>query len=422
MYIDDSTLTRNGKTYRRVLLRNSYRINGEVRHDTLANLSQCSDEEIQAIKLALKHKAQLAELGSLRDAVKSEQGLAVGAGWVLNQLALRLGIPKALGKGQEAKLALWLVFAAVIAQGSRLSAVRLAKQHAVCDILDLKAFNEDHLYGALDWLAERQSVVEEALFTHHYREPGKVPTLYLYDVTSSYFEGEHNELADYGYNRDGKRGKKQIVIGLMTDEHGWPLCVEVFKGNTQDSQTVVAQIDKLVKQFGVKRVAFVGDRGMIKSAQIEHLTKEDFYYITAITKPQVESLIKQGVFQLTLFEDPLVEVEMDALRYILKRNPVRAAEIAATRNSKLKRLKKTVAQQNAYLAEHPHAKPTTALKNAYKKATTLQIQPWVEIKVNQNTLSLEVNQDKLKETARLDGCYVIKSDLPPQIASTQTPP
>jgi Transposase len=246
-----------------------------------------------------------------------------------------------LGKGQEAKLALWLVFAAVIAQGSRLSAVRLAKQHAVCDILDLKAFNEDHLYGALDWLAERQSAVEEALFTHHYSEPGKAPTLYLYDVTSSYFEGEHNELADYGYNRDGKRGKKQIVIGLMTDEYGWPLCVEVFKGNTQDSQTVVAQIDKLVKRFGVKRVAFVGDRGMIKSAQIEHLTKEDFYYITAITKPQVESLIKQGVFQLTMFEDALVEVEMDELRYILKRNPVRAAEIAATRNSKLKRLKKT---------------------------------------------------------------------------------
>jgi hypothetical protein len=111
---------------------------------------------------------------------------------------------------------------------------------------------------------------------------------------------------------------------------------------------------------------------------------------------------------------------MDELRYILKRNPVRAAEIAATRNSKLKRLEKTVAQQNAYLAEHPHAKPTTALKNAYQKATTLQIQSWVEIKVNQNTLSLEINQDKLKETASLDGCYVIKSDLPPQIASTQT--
>jgi len=185
MFIDDATFTRNGKTYRRVLLRNSYRVNGQVCHDTLANLSHCSEDEIRAIKLALKHKGQLTPVGDLREEVGTRQGLAVGAVWVLHPLAKRLGLVQALGQSRTAKLALWLVLANVIAQGSRLSAVRLAPQHAVCDLLGLEAFNEDDLYQAMGWLDEPQSALEEALFTHRYATAGQAPTLYLYDVTSS---------------------------------------------------------------------------------------------------------------------------------------------------------------------------------------------------------------------------------------------
>ena len=180
MFIDDATFTRNGKTYRRVLLRNSYRFNGQVRHDTLANLSYCSDDEIRAIKLALKHKGQLTHVGDLREEVGTRQGLAVGAVWVLHQLAKRLGLVKALGQSRTAKLALWLVLASIMAQGSRLSAVRLAQQHAVCDLLALEAFNEDDLYQAMDGLDEQQPAMEEALFTHRYATAGQAPTLYLY--------------------------------------------------------------------------------------------------------------------------------------------------------------------------------------------------------------------------------------------------
>jgi len=164
MFIDDATFTRNGKTYRRVLLRNSYRFNGQVRHDTLANLSHCSEEEIRAIKLALNHKGQLTHVRDLRE-VGTRQGLAVGAVWVLHQLAKRLGRVKGLGQSRTAKLALWLVLASVIAQGSRLSAVRLAQQHAVCDRLGLEAFNEEDLYQAMDWLDEQQPALEEVLPT-----------------------------------------------------------------------------------------------------------------------------------------------------------------------------------------------------------------------------------------------------------------
>ena len=146
-------------------------------------------------------------------------------------------------------LALWLVAARLIDQGSRLSAVRLATTHAACDVLGIeKGFNEDTLYGVLDWCCENQEAIEQKLFNFRVRSTG-VPRVYLYDVTSGYLEGQQNELAEYGYNRDGKKGKKQIVVGLLTDMEGYPLSVEVFKGNEQDTQTVSSQIRKLKERF-----------------------------------------------------------------------------------------------------------------------------------------------------------------------------
>jgi len=420
MFIDDAIFTRQGKSYRRVLLRNSYRVNGQVRHDTLANLSHCSDDEIRALKLALKHKGQLTQLGVLSEAVRTRQGLAVGAVWVFHQLAQRLGLVKALGQSRPAKLALWLVLASVIAQGSRLSAVRLAQQHAACDILQLETFNEDDLYQALDWLDAHQPAIEEVLFTHRYTRAGQAPTLYLYDVTSSYLEGDQNELGEYGYNRDGKKGKKQIVIGLLTDEEGWPITVEVFAGNTQDPKTFKPQIDKLAQRFGVKQVTLVGDRGMIKSAQISDLRDQDFHYLTAITKPQIEALLKADILQDSMFDEDLVEVTAEEVRYIVRRNPQRAEELAAVRQSKQARLEKYLVQKNTYLAEHPHAKVETAFKHARAKAAHLKIQAWATLTVEGRRLALAVDEDAQRAAARLDGCYVIKTDLPPDLASSET--
>jgi transposase len=420
MFIDDATFTRQGKSYRRVLLRNSYRANGQVRHDTLANLSHCSNEEIQALKLALKHKGQLTQLGVLSEEVRTQQGLAVGAVWALHQLAKRLGLVKALGQSRTAKLALWLVLASVIAQGSRLSAVRLAQQHAVCDILQLETFNEDDLYQALDWLEAHQPAIEEVLFTHRYTTAGQAPTLYLYDVTSSYLEGKQNELSEYGYNRDGKKGKKQIVIGLLTDEEGWPITVEVFAGNTQDPKTFKPQIDKLSQRFGVKQVTLVGDRGMIKTAQIRDLRDESFHYLTAITKPQIEALLKADILQWSMFDEELVEVMAEEVRYIVRRNPQRAEELAAVRQSKRARLEKYLVQKNTYLAEHTRAKVETALKHAQAKANQLKIQTWAKLNVEERRLVLAVDEDAQRAAARLDGCYVVKTDLPPDLASSET--
>ena len=216
MYVDEATS--QGK-YKRYLLRESYRENGKVKHRTIANISSCSPEEIEAIRLALRHKNNLASLVSIDESISLHQGLSVGAVWLLHDVARQLGITEALGHSRDGKLALWQVIARVIDQGSRLSAVRLAGYHAACDILALEAFDEDDLYANLDWLCENQARIENRLFKA--AAALKKPGLYLYDVTSSYLEGVCNELCAFGYNRDGKKGKRQIVIGLLCNGCSW---------------------------------------------------------------------------------------------------------------------------------------------------------------------------------------------------------
>ena len=419
MHVDSSTTTVNGKTYRRHLLRESYREAGKVKHRTIANISQCSPEEIEAIRLALRHKGNLEAMIAERPALRERQGLSVGAVWTLYDVARRLGIVDALGDTRAGRLALWQVVARAIGQGSRLSAVRLATSHAACDALGLDGFNENDLYENLDWLCNRQEAIEKRLSESRAGKGG----LFLYDVTSSYLEGTENELAFFGYNRDGKRGKKQIVIGLLCDEEGEPLSVEVFAGNTQDTRTVAAQIRKVAARFGGGEVTFVGDRGMIKSAQIEELGREGFHYITAITKAQIGTLLRNGTFQMDLFDRELAEVTADTgERYVLRRNPVRAGEMEAARADKLARLKRDAERRNAYLAAHPRARVATALKALRRHAERLRIAGWVEVAGDEEkrTVELRTDGDARAEDAKLDGCYVLKTDLRPTVASKET--
>jgi transposase len=417
MHIDDQSYQRNGKTYRRALLRNSYRKNGKVYHDTIANLSKCNQEEIDVMKFALKNKKALTALNIPGEKIQTRQGMIVGAVWVLYQLAKRLGIEKALGSRKEAKLALWMVIAAVIGSVSRLSATRLAQSHAACDILSLDGFCEDDLYCILDWLDENQNKIEDRLFKNRYKN--KAPKLFLYDVTSSYFEGDKNELSEYGYNRDGKKGKKQIVIGLLTDDEGYPVSCEVFRGNTKDPQTFKNQIDKVAQRFGIQKVTFVGDRGMIKSAQISALSAED-YYITALTKPQIEKLLKEEVFQMQLFDKTICEVIDKDVRYVLRRNPIRVKEIRQNRQSKLSAVKKLCVKKTQYLAEHPRAKVNVAKREIKQLTDKLKIDRWLNIRVKRRSFSVEINDIELRKIEKLDGCYTIKTNLSAADASKKT--
>jgi transposase len=416
MYVD---VSKSQGKYTRYLLRESYRDKGKVKHRTIANISQCSEEEIEAIRLALKHKKDLTALASLDNDISLRQGLSVGAVWLVYDMARQLGITDALGSSRQGKLALWQVIARVINQGSRLSSVRLAGSHAGCDILGLTSFDEDDLYKNLDWLSEKQSVIENRLFkTMH---PGEQPGLFLYDVTSSYLEGTQNELAAFGYNRDGKKGKRQIVIGLLCNEDGKPLSIEVFKGNTQDPKTLASQIDKVAKRFGGSEVTFVGDRGMIKTHQVEDLLEHGFHYITAITKPQIESLLTKGVIQMNLFDQELAEaVSDDGVRYVLRRNPVRAQEMRKSRQSRLASLTKEVEKQNEYLAEHPGAHVEVALRRIDERCKKLRLSKWATFSASGRNIILIIDKEAHQQEAKLDGCYVLKTDLTKDIINKET--
>jgi transposase len=414
MYVDTSTVKQGDKSYTRHLLRESYREGKKVKHRTIANLSHCSEEEIAAIRLALRHKKNLAELTTTcrEQAFSQRQGLSVGAIWTVYDIARQIGVAAAFGTTRDGKLALWQVIARVIDQGSRLSAVRLAGAHTACDVLGLGKFNEDDLYDNLDWLCENQALLEDRLFRTMYRT--EKPGLFLYDVTSSYFEGMHNELSAFGYNRDGKKGKMQIVIGLLCNEAGVPLSVEVFTGNTQDPKTFGPQIRKAADRFGSKEVTFVGDRGMIKSPQIEQLNAGPygFHYITAITKPQIETLLKKKIIQLDFFDQELAEVKTtEGLRYVLRRNPVRAQEIQKSRENKLKLLKKDLVKQNQYLKEHPRAAVEVAARKIKARRERLKMSSWVLISGSEREIILAIDNAGLIEEAKLDGCYVLKTDL-----------
>ncbi|MGH9625525.1 MAG: IS1634 family transposase [Bryobacteraceae bacterium] len=407
----------NGKVYESIYLRESYRDGPHVRKRNLANLTHCDRREVEALHLALKHKGNLAALGSL-DQIELSQGPSVGALWTVYETARRLGLPRALGPGFAGQLALWQVLARVREQGSRLSAVRLAQVHAAGDVLGLeRGFDENDLYTNLTWLSEHQPGIEDRLFAT--RRAQRKPQLFLYDVTSSYLEGEKNAYGAYGYNRDGKRGKQQIVIGLLCDEQGEPVSTEVVRGNTQDPKTFAAQVKKASERFGCEGVTFVGDRGMIKSGQVEDLARVGFHYITAITKPQIETLLGAGVLQMELFGTAVCEVEQDGVRYVLRRNPLRAEQLAASRADKQARVEKLQQERNGYLAEHPRAKVTTAEKAVRAKIAQLKIDAWLGVEAEGRSLKLTLNPAARQEVSRLDGCYVLKTDLPPRAASKQ---
>ena len=434
MFVDRCKYTtKYGKTHVRYLLRESFRKNGKVKHRTILNLTPYGEQTALAIQYALKHRRELAQTAKRLPGATVRQGLSVGAVWVLFRLAGELGIVDALGKTRQGKLALWQVFARAIGQGSRLSAVRLASEHAACDVLDLDSFHEDDLYGNLDWLTKNQSKIEQRLFKKLaskrqsvHKKKGQSDcrpseAIFLYDVTSSYFEGEHNELAAFGYNRDGKRGKRQVVAGLLCDDEGVPLSIELFRGNTQDPKTMGPQVRKAAERFGAKHVVFVGDRGMIKGPQMKELGEAGFNYITAITKPQIEKLLAQGQLQMELFDETLNEViTHDGRRYILRRNPLRAEEMATTREDKKASVQRLVEKQITYLAEHPRASVKVASRKVAEKITQLKLSGWLSVSADRRRLVLEEDAEALAEASKFDGCYVLTTDLTAGQASKET--
>jgi len=389
-----------------VLLRESVRQGDKVLKRTLANLSHWPAARVDALRRLLR--GEFDHLAS----TDPTNGPVFGLLSALKQLADQLGLTAALGKSRLPKLALFLVLARIAHHGSRLSALRWARDHAVAEVLGLAAFDEDDLYAALDHLCAHQQHIEQVLYREYLRRRGSPPTLFLYDVTSSYLEGEHNQLGDYGYNRDGKRGKLQIVIGLLADPEGEPLAVRVFTGNTSDPLTVAEQIRIVKEQFGVAELVFVGDRGMVKSKGKQALHEAGLCYISALTDPQIRRLLKEGTLQLGLFHEEVCEVEADGVRYLLRKNQAQAAKEQYRLEDKLAKLARKVELRNQQVQASPRCQPEAGPRQLQIWVGRHKLTGLVQLRLEDRTVVADLNPAGIERAMQLAGCYVVVTDVP----------
>jgi transposase len=396
-----------------ILIRESYRHKGKVKSRTLANITDWDPARIEALRRALR--GDFDHLG----AADPIAGPVFGLLYALKQVAEELGITAALGKSRLGKLALFLALVRLPHQGSRLSAVRWAEDHAVAEVLGLGRFDEDDLYAALDDLCARQDKIEQNLYQRYLRRRGAPPALFLYDVTSSYLEGEHNALGEFGYNRDGKRGKLQIVIGLLADSEGEPLAVRVFAGNTGDPVTVADQIKLVKEQFGVKELVFVGDRGMVKSKGKEALKDAGLRYITALTDPQIRRLLAEGTLQLGLFHETICDVEADGVRYVLRKNESEEARVKHRLEDKLTKISGKIEGRNLQVAASARCQPEAGSRQLQAWIARHKLTGMVELKLQERVLTLVKNEAAIERAMELAGCYVVTSDVPKEQMSGQ---
>lgn len=316
-----------------VLLRESYREGDQVKKRTIANLSKLPDDIIDSMKLALKG-GKLSMSEAIPDNFEVIRSLPHGHVAAVLETIKKLGLDEMISdkSSRIRNLVVAMIVARIINPKSKLATARGFNEetcsNSLGQLLDLEKADEDELYNALDWLLEKQEKIEKKLALKHLESA----TLVLYDVTSTYLEGTGCELGKYGYNRDKKKGKTQIVFGLLCDGNGCPIAVEVFEGNTSDSATLASQIEKVRKRFELSNVVWVSDRGILTSSKIKELVKpiEGLDYITGLTKPQIRKLAEVEAIQLGLFDEVnLVEFESEDYRgerLIACRNPLIAAK------------------------------------------------------------------------------------------------
>jgi transposase len=439
VFIKRNRTVLRGKDYQSVLLVQGKRVPAKRRpgrpaagapapksvvvHETLANLSKLPPDLIDLIERHCQGQPPPPDNPSPlpRGAGASADihlGPCYGVLAALHGLAREIGLVQAVGEqSRSQRLALFLIFARLAHQGSRLSAARWSEDHAVKEILQVGSFDEDDLYAALEDLQQRQESIEAAL-----APKAAVPSaraIYLYDVTSVYFEGLENELADFGYNRDGKKGKKQLVAGLLTDGNGEPISIELYRGNTGDPPTFLDAVQKLKVRFGAEEVALVGDRGMIKRLGKAALGEAKFCYVTALTDPQIRALLAQKRLQLELFEDKPAEVELNGKRYVLRCNPQTQARERARRADQWARVQAKITARNLEVEHKPRTDPNSSLKQAQALLTKYRLQGWVKVELAGRKVIWTEDEAARQKQAELDGCYVIESDLPKEVVSTQ---
>ena len=409
-----------------ILLRESYREGKKVKTKTLSNLSHWPREKIDCLQRVLRGETLVAP----SDAFEIQRSLPHGHVAATLGTLRRLGVETLLDRrpSRERSLAVAMVVARVIEPRSKLATARgIGEETAFSTLgeeLQVDPASEDELYLAMDWLLARQARIENALAKRHL-ENG---TLVLYDVSSTYFEGRTCPLAKLGHSRDGKKGKLQIVFGLLTNLEGCPCAVEVFPGNTGDPKTLPAQIKKLRERFQLERVILVGDRGMITEARLRQDIKgvEGLDWITALRAPAIAKLRDAGAIQLSFFDEKdLAEIDhpdYPGERLIVCRNPLLAAERTRKREELLaatERLLAKVQQATRRRRQPLRGKAEIGLRVG-KSINRYKVGKHFRIRITEDSFHYERKAEKIKAEATLDGFYVIRTSVPSELLESES--
>lgn len=405
-----------------ILLREGWREGSKVKKRTLANLSDWEPHRVQALAAALKGRSVVGDLQDAFEIIRSRPHGHVAA--VLGTLSSRLKLDQLIDRSRcrERDACVAMIVARLISPASKLAITRgLSNETAestLGELVGCEDTDEDQCYAAMDWLLERQGAIEDALAKRHLADG----VLVLYDVTSTYFEGSTCSLAKLGHSRDGKKDKLQIVIGLLTNDEGCPVAVEVFDGNTGDPTTVASQVTKLRERFGLKRIILVGDRGMITDARIREdlSTIEGLDWITALRAPAIAGLVERGSLQLSFFDErDLAEISDPAYpreRLVVCKNPLLAEErdrkrreLLAATEKELEAVGKAVARTTRPL----RGRDQIGLRVG-KVLGRFKMGKHFKLTITDDSFRYERDERTIKDEAALDGIYVLRTTVGPE--------
>ena len=404
-----------------ILLRESYRDADKIKKRTIANLSDWPTEIVEGLRTLLKGgKVAPAD----QESIIVRRALPHGHVAAVLGTLRNIGLDRMLGppRNRCRDLVIAMIVVRLIAPASKLATARmldpLTASSSLGEVIGLGPVDEDELYVALDWLGERQEAIEKALARKHLHDG----TLVLYDVSSSYVEGRCCELARLGYNRDGKKGKLQIVYGLLCAADGCPVAIEVFEGDTGDPRTLAAQIDKVKKRFALERVALVGDRGMITQARLDaEIAPAGLDWITALRAPAIRTLVEAGALQMSLFDQrdmaAITSPDYPGERLIICRNPDLARERTRKREDLLAATEADLAviaaavrrARNPLRGEAEIALKVGAVVNRHKVAKHF------ELSIGEASFSFHRKTEAITAEAALDGIYVVRTNLPKKL-------
>ena len=403
------------------ILRTTFRENGKMKHTQHGRISGCSLEQLKTLQLAFREQVVPADAP---EAFKILHSREYGASYTIMAIAKQVGLPQVLYSRPESwvNCLLAMIVGRLVYAGSKLSLCNHAPNTCLWELAGItdKPMVDEHCYQAMDKLLQRQSGIQKKLARQHLQSGHLV----LYDITSVYFEGEYqaSELVKFGYNRDRKKGREQIVVGLICNEQGCPVGVEVYAGNTKDETTVIDKIHEIKNIYGIEKIIFVGDRGMVTQSNIEALKDEnDLQTISALTHGGMMRLLDEKVIELDLFDEQNIHEVIDpsnpSRRYCLCRNPVTAQRETDTRQRLLELTEVGLRSIADYKQKNTVEKLGARVGKVLAKYKMGKFIHWSidadedNSSSRQHRLNWSIDTEKVADEQRFDGCYIISTDV-----------